>query len=184
MKRGWLIVLLLSLGLNLGLGLNALREPSPESAPQFREPQEAGPEAPIDHGQVEHHLKRRIDRMSARLDLSDDQRDSLWRLHLSDGQEIIMRRRELQQARTDLHQLFTLAQPNLADIQAAQHRISSLQASLDSLVVRVMFHERALLTPEQRQAYRGFFPKGQEGTRGRHGPAAGRRGDRKSIHHE
>ena len=179
MKRGWLIVLLLSLGLNLGLGLNALRGPLPAPEPLPGLQADDGLETTADHAQVERFLRRRLHRMSERLGLSQDQRTALWELHLADGREIIMRRRVLQRAREDLQHLFDAPAPDLVDIQAAQHRISALQASLDSLVAGVVFRERAILTPEQRQAYRGFFGPGHEGHPGRRGHLERRRGDGK-----
>lgn len=174
MKRGWLIVLLLSLGLNLGLGLKTWRESSPAAPP----PPEPELELPADPPQLEHFLGRRLDRMAARLDLSPEQREALWALHLQEGQEIVARRRELHQARRDLQDLLNAASAEESDLQAAQRRISILQTALDSVVVGVMYQERQLLTPEQRQAYRGFFPPAGEAQRGRRDHPGGQRGPR------
>ncbi len=170
MKRGWLIVLLLSAGLNLGLGLKAWR-----GAPAAPEAPPSGLEVPGDPPQIERFLGRRLDRMAARLDLSAAQRDALWRLHRQDGPQIVARRQKLHAARTELQQRLTAAEISLADLQAAQTRISDLQAALDSVVIDVMYREREILTPAQRQAYRGFFPPGPEGSRGRREHPGGQR---------
>lgn len=166
MKRGWVIVLLLSLGLNLGLGLSLLR-----TAPPPPPPRADGPppplDQPLDRAEVERFLQHRLDRMAVRLDLSEEQQAALWSLHLEDGGQVLSRRRELQRARAALQDLYAAGEPTLAQIHAAQQRISALQAALDSVVVEVMFHERAILTEEQRQQYRGLFATPREAPRGR-----------------
>jgi Spy/CpxP family protein refolding chaperone len=176
MRRGWSIVLLLSLGINLGLGLHLLRRADGPSAPA--PPFETGPPMPVDRAQVERFLGRRLDRMQDRLDLSPQQRTALWDLHLADGREIFERRRRLQEARTAFQQLFGDEEPELMEVLAAQRRLSGLQAELDSVVARIMFRERELLTPRQRQAYRGFFPGTRDGQRGATHHPGRRRGGR------
>lgn len=181
MKRGWLIVLLLSLGMNLGLGLNALIGTLPDQGADPAEQQDRVLDIPVDRAGTERFLGRRLERMAARLGLSPEQKEALWEIHLADGRTIVARRRELQQARMALQQLLSESDPGLEEIQAAQHEISVLQASIDSVVVRVMFQERAVLTPEQLPAYRGLFPMtphGHAGPRGKHGPHTGGRGGR------
>lgn len=176
MRRSWSIVLLLSLGINLGLGLHLLRraEGPPAPSPTFG----PGPPMPVDRAQVERFLGRRLDRMQDRLDLSPQQRTALWDLHLAEGREILERRLRLQEARAEFQQLFDAEQPDLAEVLAAQRHLSGLQAELDSVVARIMFRERELLTPRQRQAYRGFFPGGRDGQRGASHHPGGRRGGR------
>jgi Spy/CpxP family protein refolding chaperone len=172
MKRGWLIVLLLSLGLNLGFGLHLLRvAPQPSAGPPL-------PEREADQAQVERFMQRRLDRMAERLDLTVSQRDALWALHREHGEDVFARRQELQQARSALHELLSAAEPTLPGVHDAQRQISRLQAALDSVVVDVMYRERAILTPQQREAYRGLFPAAGEGPRLRRDHPGGRRGER------
>ncbi len=193
MKRIWVFVLLLSLGVNLGLGLALWRRPA---APLLPPPLEAGPrqappdgpDGPFDPDgapdpeQVERMLRHRLDRLAARLDLSDEQREALWELHRDDGGQVIARRRQLQQARAAMQDLYAGGQPELAVVQEHQRRISQLQAALDSVVVEIVHRERAILTPEQRRDYRGLFSPQREGGRGRWErsgrPHGGPRGDR------
>jgi Spy/CpxP family protein refolding chaperone len=175
MKPGWLIVLLLSLGINLGLGWQLLRGPAaPPAPPPGRG--DGALDVPTDSVHVERFLGRRLDRLAARLDLSAPQREDLWRLHREDGLEILARRRELHRARAELQEALSVGEPTLAELQAAQRRLGALQADLDSVVVEIMYRERALMTPEQRQAYRVFFPSWRDGQRLRREPGAGRRG--------
>lgn len=186
MKRGWTIVLLVSLGLNLGLGLQLLLTGAwSDRSPAEHQPAVAlpSPELPDDElapdpQQIERLLQRRLDRLSARLDLSPAQRDALWDVHRHRGGQVFARRQELQRARDALQELYATGEPPLADAQAMQRRISTLQAALDSVVVEIMHHERAILTPQQRQEYRGFFTP-MRGGRGEHpGRPGSRRGGR------
>jgi Spy/CpxP family protein refolding chaperone len=185
MKRVWTLVLLLSLGLNLGLGLQWLLAGSRPDTPPAADPSTVAAPPPdleddaaaLAPEQVERLLQRRLERMSARLDLSPAQRDALWDVHRDRGVQVISRRHELRRARAALQELYATGEPTLADAQAAQRRISTLQTALDSVVVEVMHHERAILTPQQRQQYRGFFAPMREGPRGR-GEHPGRSGAR------
>jgi len=173
MKRGWLIVLLLSLGLNVGLGVNLLRRdqvPPPLAGERGPADLEAGP----DHAQAERFLRRRLERMAAELGLSAEQRTALWNVHAEAGERIFAQRQAMREARAEMHEDLAAPAPDLARIHSVQRRISALQAELDSLVVEVMVRERAVLTPEQRERYRGFFPDGP----GRGGLERGRGRDR------
>lgn len=193
MKRIWIFVLLLSLGVNIGLGLALWRRPfvPPASMGDLRPAPSDLADAPFvtddapDAEQVERMLRHRLDRLANRLDLSVEQRDALWTLHREDGSQVIARRRQLQLARVAMQDLYAAGQPELAAVQAQQRQISQLQAALDSVVVEIMHRERGILTPEQRRDYRGLFSPQREGGRGRWErsgrPHGGPRGDRQQA---
>ncbi|HOX26040.1 MAG TPA: periplasmic heavy metal sensor [Candidatus Krumholzibacteria bacterium] len=174
MKRGWLIVLLLSLGLNVGLGVNLLRrDAGAPPLPDAPEADDAG--AQPDRVRVEGFLRRRLDHLSGELGLSAEQQEALWAVHAEAGERVFERRRAMRAARAELHRIFASTEPAPAQFHAAQRRISALQAELDSMVVEIMVKEREILTPEQRQLYRGLFPEGPD--RGRRGHVRERRAD-------
>jgi Spy/CpxP family protein refolding chaperone len=177
MKRGWMIVLLLSLGLNVGLGLNFLRPAPPPADPEPRPAMAPHPHGrPGDRPPGEQFLRRRLDRMGESLGLSPDQEQALWTLHREAGPEVLSRRQNLQEIRRELHDFYGAGDVDRRQIRAATRRLSAEQAALDSLVVEIMLREREILTPEQRLEYRALVPLGRDGIPGRlRGPRQGRR---------
>ncbi len=163
MKRGWMIILLLSLGLNIGLGLNLLRRPS-VAAPPGKAPVAVSPVAdePPDSAQVERFMRRRLDRMSDELSLDDRQRNQLWTLHQDAGREVFGRRRAMANARWQLHEAYAAPESDPVVIHAAVRRIGLTQSDLDSMIVEVMMREREILTPDQRRHYHSLFSFGPE----------------------
>ena len=158
MKRGWMIVLLLSLGVNLGLGLSLLRPshspppPSSEVAPE--------PEIAPEPGQTDRFLRHRLDRMDRTLHLAPQQREALWSLHRDLGREIVDRREEVREARARLHQAYADSGAEAAALHRILRTVNASQTELDSLVIEVMLREREILTPEQRRHYQSLFPMG------------------------
>ena len=164
MKRIWLIVLLLSLGLNVGLGLNLLRRSTVAPAPMGRHGVHAGPrgpEFPGDPAHSEQFLRRRLDRMGQRLGLTEPQKQVLWTLHREVGAEVFDRRRDLLDTRHRLHESYAQEEVDLDEIRRLTRQLGVLQADLDSLVVDIMLQEREVLTPPQRRQYRSLFPLGR-----------------------
>jgi Spy/CpxP family protein refolding chaperone len=169
MRTRWLwIALLLSLGLNVGLGWNLLqRAPGPEGpfapdAPRSGRDAGSGPALapPTDPEQQTALLRHRLDRLTRRLGLTTGQRDALWEVHQRSGAEVFARRRALEDARGRMHALLGEPEADPRGLQAARREISTLQAELDSLVLGIMVEERSVLTPEQARRYRGLFPFG------------------------
>ncbi len=181
--RALWIALLLSLSLNVGLGLNLWRRgqaAAPDVPPPGARPgpaPEAWRDLAGDPEQTVGLLRHRLERLQRRLDLTDAQRDSLWQLHRDTGPQVLDRRRALMQARRELHGLLGTPDPDPQRVGEARRRITGLQGELDSLVVAVMLQERAILTPEQAERYRGLFPFGGPDGRPDRGPA-GRGGGR------
>ena len=172
------ILLLLSLGLNVGLALNLWRRdaaapppagptvgPAPGSFPGERADERAGPARGADR--TRRMLRHRLDRLAARLDLTAAQRDSLWALHRQAGPGVLARRQALAAARTRMHDLLAATPLEAPALHRVRRQISRLQAELDSVVVSLLMRERAVLSAEQASRYRGLFPLGGgEGKRG------------------
>lgn len=162
MKRIWMIALLLSLGLNIGLGVSLWRQrsaPLPDTAPM------TGPgmlEDDPDPARAEAFMRHRLERMTARLGLDGEQRDAMWRLHRDAGPRVLERRRAMAAARRQLGDAYAGGGADPDSLAAARRRISRVQAELDSLVVDIMTREREILTPEQFEQYRRFMPMGRD----------------------
>lgn len=162
MKRGWMIVLLLSLGLNVGLGANYLRHRQPPPPPEREHPGDREERPMPSREQVNAFMRHRLDRMARDLDLSEEQQEQLWALHETVGREVITRRAAMFEARARLREIYRQEPLDRAAMMALQRDMSSLQAELDSVVVEILFQERSVLTPEQRENYGGMFPFGQD----------------------
>ena len=180
MKRGWMIVLLLSLGLNVGLGANYLRHrqpPPPPPLPADEHPGDPQERRMPSREQVNAFMRHRLDRMAQDLDLSEQQQEQLWALHETVGREVITRRATMFEARAQLREVYRQEPLDKARMLTLQRGMSALQAELDSVVVEILFQERSVLTPEQRENYGGMFPFGQDRTP-RWGSHKGRRDGR------
>jgi Spy/CpxP family protein refolding chaperone len=175
MRRNWLIVLLLlSVGVNLGLGLGMLRDRGAD------EVQAPSPPPPVEHveGETAGHgdraarlMRGRLDHMARALDLAPVQQESLWALHEGMSERFFAARGRRGDLRRRMHTALTAPDASWERVRALLDEQADLQAELDSLVVRIMFEERRILTPEQLARYHEFvFPFG-----GREGPGAGRR---------
>lgn len=178
MKRGWMIVLLLSLGLNLGLGLGVLRRdgpppPTPRSRQWDPRDDERAP------AMAERFMRKRVGDLSRRLDLDADQQQALTGIYERSGPEVFRHRQQMRDQRRQIRELILAPDPDWADVAAGLQEQVRLQGVLDSLVVRVMFEERQLLTAPQLEQYRQFTSPlgerhgGERPGRGRHGPRGG-----------
>lgn len=173
MKRGWMIVLLLSLGLNLGLGLGVVRRDGPPPpAPRTRQWEPHDDErAPA---MAERFMRKRVGDLARRLDLDADQQQALTGIYERSGPEVFRHRQEMRDQRQRIRELILAPDADWAEVAAGLQEQVRLQGVLDSLVVRVMFEERQLLTGPQLERYRQFTsPLGERPGRGRHGGRGG-----------
>jgi Spy/CpxP family protein refolding chaperone len=173
MKRVWMIVLLVSLGLNLGLGLGVLRregQPPPPSGPE--KPFEAG----AAHEMAEQFMRVRIELLTRELGLDEDQKAAITDIYQRNSHAVFQRRSELWEQRTRIRNLIAEADATWEQAQPALAEQIRLQSELDSLVVRVMFEERQVLTEDQLERYQRFTGpmlgphRGDRDGRGRRGP--------------
>jgi Spy/CpxP family protein refolding chaperone len=163
MKRGWFVLLALSLGLNAGLLYTSLA-PRPDGvpAPPVVEHPGPAPEAPGD-GQpgpppAEQLVHGRHTRMCRFLGLDEQQREAMKAILQASLPRIVNLRAAVAEARQRI--LVAYHQPEV-DVQQVRELVGALnatQAELDSLVAETMLQEVALLSPEQRQAYWRALP--------------------------
>lgn len=177
MKKGWLLVLLISLGLNLGLGFRLLGDRGgPGGRDGFRRTKEIRGErgrwAAHDSVARKKMFTRRLDHMADDLGLGPEQREAFGKVHLGTGR-LLMRKRVLIGEKWDLlHSLVTEERIDKESIRAAIADLGQEQAVLDSLVAETMLQEMEVLEPDQRARYLELlsFQKGGDGRgRGRGG---------------
>ena len=168
MRRGWLLLLLLSVGLNLGLGYAMLsrRAQSDEagSRPAWRRFEQAF--VAQDTARIHEMMDRHWGRVADRIGLPPELREDLRRTRREALPRMWQRRQAVDAARQRLHQAFIAdalepdsVAPRLRDLNAAQ-------ASLDSLVSMLMLEELRKLDPEQRRAYLEHMPLQRPGPPG------------------
>ena len=183
MKRGWFLLLALSLGLNAGLLFAVLREPgtaseSPRVAPPFirtpehlpgeRSPNAAEPglrpprcpanyPAPgLDAADALAH--RRLCRMTKRLGLDTAQREEIRQFLDSMMLRILIERDAVQNARHAVRAEYRSADTNPDHVRMLIRQQNEAQTRLDSLAAEMVLFETALMTPKQRQQYFKSMP--------------------------
>ena len=180
MNKGWVLVLLVSLGLNLGLGLRLLGDrPGPDPRGHTRLDRESrrthGPWADQDTSARRKMFARRMEHMAERLELSPEQREVFGKVHLETGRMLMQKRVLISEKRDLLHSLVTSDEVDQDRIRRAIGELGQEQAVLDSLVAETVLQEMAILDPDQRVRYLEilFFEKDRRGGmrgRGASGP--------------
>lgn len=195
MKRlGWL-VLLISLGLNLGLGYRLLNPPRPWDgplAPPWGEgpghgpadgpPRGEGPgsELAVDQGdstQWRRIMAGRLRRVAERLELTPAQLDVFRATHQENAAGLLAQRHLVEDARARLQAMVAAGEAPPDSVRQAIREVGRSQALLDSLITETMLLEMEVLTPDQRARYLQILP----GLRGSApGRSPGRGGHRRS----
>ena len=187
MKRfGWLI-LLVSLGLNLGLGwrlMNQLKSQSDEwsgpggagsEARSWRQGDARGEgrqggrlsgksrreffrPAPGDSGAWKDVMERRLERITNRLELDPQQVESFRATHLEAASRFRRQRQLVETAENRLFDLASLSPVEPDSIRAAVGDLGRRRALLDSLVTEAMLKELESLNPGQRELYLQILP--------------------------
>jgi Spy/CpxP family protein refolding chaperone len=178
MRRGWFILLALSLGLNAGLLF--VHFTGSADAPEFP-PHERGEEGAVGArgpmsgpGGAESFIRDRIARAGERLNLSEDQIKSMSEILDGAMPEMMERRQHIWDLRMQMRDEYLRPQVDAGKVQALRVETDLAQSKLDSIMVETMLKEARILTPEQREAYFHLMPFGE---RGKHG-ARMRRGRR------
>jgi Spy/CpxP family protein refolding chaperone len=165
MKRGWFLLLALSVGLNAGLlyaslfGGRGVQDVAAEPPPAFIEgappappvgapPADAPPAAPCAVP-----CDERILRMARHLGLNEDQRSQMERILEESMPRIVAARSTVQEARRVVQAEYATESPDAARLHTAVRAMNAAQARLDSLVAETMMQEIGLLTPEQKRRY-------------------------------
>lgn len=158
MKKIWVLVLLISLGLNVGLGLRLLNSGPPAGGGYVRGRGESthrsqGRWAHRDSADRHRMFNLRMERLADFLDLNPDQRVVFEKVHEETGR-LLMRKRELIAERRELlRELVSREVVDQDQIRASIAQLGQQQAVLDSLVAETLLQEMAVLEPAQREQY-------------------------------
>jgi Spy/CpxP family protein refolding chaperone len=189
MKRGWFLLLAVSIGLNAGLlymtfaarrsGADAwdlgrtaagdsLRAPEMHGRLQGR----GGPAALDPRAMAEHRLSR----LESRLNLVPEQSARVRTLLEEKMPRILELRERAAEARRAVQQEYLTPSPDPARLRLLVEQANRAQAVLDSLVAETILAETATLTPQQRQCYMQAMPWSRHWSGSPHGgPGAQRR---------
>ena len=183
MKRSLLLILLLSVGLNLGLAwrLNEARKsiaPPPDvPSGEWGAGPDVGREAPgprtafEDSTRWKEMAKKRLERVARQLDLSPQQIDALEQLQHEAGLRLRDQRQRVETAKLQLHELVSSGQADSESLGRAVRFMANERAAMDSLVTEMLLDELQLMDDGQRQRYLEMLPL-------EHGPHGRGPGDR------
>lgn len=172
MNKGWVLVLLISLGFNLGLGLRLLGDRGEqdglqelEKVPEFSRVR--GRWADQDTTARRKMFTRRMERIADMLDLGPEQREMFQKVHTGTGHLLMQKRVLIGEKRDLLHALLTDQEIDQDRIRGAISELGKEQAVLDSLVAETVLQEMAVLDPAQRARYLEVlsFERGGRGDR-------------------
>jgi Spy/CpxP family protein refolding chaperone len=174
--------LLISLGLNLGLGLRLYRgqDPAGDRSGQRgggRPHRFGGHWADRDSVTRQRMFQGRLDRLARDLNLDPDQREVFAGVHAETGRLLMRKRLAIARQRERLHELVAGEAVDQDRIRSAIAELGQEQAVLDSLVAETVLQEMAVLRPDQRGRYLeilSFEKQGPDRRRGR-GGRGGRR---------
>ncbi|NCQ34741.1 periplasmic heavy metal sensor [bacterium] len=162
-KYGLIILLLLSVGLNLGLGYRLRRgtaevkEQTPVSLEgQHREFPRGEPDSLWQRGMMD----RRLRHMTEALNLRPQQVRALQDIQRQSGGTVRGRGRDLFEMRRRMRELLMTPQPDPDQVRSVIQAMGRRQAQLDSLVTETIMQEMAVLDPDQREAYLEMLPMG------------------------
>lgn len=175
MKRGWLLLLILSLGLNVGLFFRPLLggpPPRPRFAGASGEPGGALP----GHPRWDRLAESRLDRLAGKLGLDPTQHEHLAMIRRAGLEPMAGRREAVHRARQALLAAYRADPTDTVAVRKQLAELGAAQARVDSLVAAVMLREIAVLTPAQRGAYLEALPWEGEHPHDGTGRGAARRG--------
>jgi Spy/CpxP family protein refolding chaperone len=165
MKRGWLLLLILSLGLNVGLLLRPLLG-GPPPPPRFADAPGDPGGARQDHPRWDGLAERRLERLAGQLGLDPAQHARLAAIRRAGLEPMAGRRDAVRRARRALLEAYRTDPADTVAVRARLADLGAAQARVDSLVAAVMLREIAILTPAQRGAYLEALPWEGERSRG------------------
>lgn len=159
MNRVLRLVLLVSLGLNLGLGWAVLRGreatdgPPPQAGHRWRERP-----APADSAAWRRMMEHRLERLAARLDLAPDQSARLRALQEANGPLVRAGRDRIEAARQAVRRAADGGAFDDARVREALRGLRRAQADLDSLTQEFLLQECAVMNEGQRARYLELLP--------------------------
>lgn len=166
MSRLLRLVLLVSLGLNLGLGWAALRGRDGDAARPGREGSTAAAfgrnwrerPAPDDTAAWRRMMHHRIERLEGMLDLDPDQAEQLRLMQAANGPLMRQKREGVEAARQAVRASANGGDFDEARVRAALRDLRLAQAGLDSLAQEFLMQEFSVLDPGQRARYLEMLP--------------------------
>lgn len=172
MKRGWIVLLALSLGLNAGLAYVQLSSRADDGSGRYRRSDRPGGrevQGPMSHpGGPPGFIHERVRRAGDRLNLSEEQIQDMSDILEEVMPELVQRREYIRDLRTQMRDEYLRPEVDEARIHELRRQTETAQSELDSIMVETMLREAKILTPEQREAYFELMPFG--GDKGMHGP--------------
>lgn len=159
MNRLLRLFLLVSLGLNLGLGwvvLKNVREPErrlPASGRAWRDSP-----APGDSVSWRRMMNHRLERLSSLLDLEPAQAERLQQLQVANGPVVREHRERIDAARLRVRDAADAGGFDTEGVRSALAGLRHAQAELDSLTQEFLLQEFAVMTPPQRARYLELLP--------------------------
>jgi Spy/CpxP family protein refolding chaperone len=178
MKRGWFIILALSIGLNAGLLFVQLSKSADDrnhALPGERAGRRMESMGPIGHPDGPPGFMRdRLERVGDRLNLSEEQVESMSAILKDVMPEMLEGREAIRGLRLQMREEYLRPDVNENRIQELRRETATAQSRLDSIMVDTMLKEAKLLTPEQREAYFELMPFGDRGGAGGREKTGGR----------
>ena len=182
MKRAWMLILLVSLGLNLGLAIQVFT--SSDDGGGRRGERHRGERrmegrnwpAPGDSTRWRKIGQQRLERFRRSLDLTDDQATA-FRANQERAMALLGgKRREIEMVKSRIRTIMAEETVDRGAVRAAHSELGSKQAEFDSLVTEFVLDDLEILDPDQRETYLRMHPYGPGERPGRH--SRGERGGR------
>jgi len=159
MSRWTRLILLISVGLNLGLGWTVLRSVRdgenrpPQAGRAWRDRPASG-----DSAGWRRMMQHRVDRLSSLLELEPDQAARLQQLQKSNAPLVRAQRERIEAARLQVRTVADAESYDGALVRGALAGLRRAQADLDSLTQEFLMQELALMTAPQRARYLELLP--------------------------
>lgn len=172
MKRPWMLILLVSIGLNLGLGVHLWRESRDEgrsdrhSRLERRGADRRDWPARGDTAGWRRMGQRRMERMTGGLGLAPEQERIFRENQARAVRRITDLRGEVFRARDRVRDLMLADTVDTTAVRGALVEVGRRQAVLDSVVAETIIRDLSVLEPGQRARYLRMLPFDQERGRG------------------
>jgi Spy/CpxP family protein refolding chaperone len=173
MSRGWFLALALSIGLNAGLLWVHFAGGPPGFPPPLLRGGRPGPSEPMGARDPDHLVRMHLERMSAQLDLSDEQRRAVEATLRERVPRLLELRERVLESRRSVADAYRGRPLDGSRFRELVQNLRGAQAELDSITAELMLKEAEILTPEQRERYAEVMPWGLD-RRGLGGPPGGR----------
>ncbi len=182
MKRIWMLLLLLSLGLNIGLGYKVLtRHADPGEFMRGG----SGRFGERGHGRRQHTARdstawqqmsrQRLARLTVKLELTPEQVEAFTRIQQQTIPQLRQRRMTVGQIRGRLYAACMRNEAGPDSVRQVVTQLNEAHGRLDSLITETLLAELDLLTPHQREQYLNSMPwEIGPGRRGKPGGSPGR----------